>query len=132
MRPASIVGFERLSLLALAIAVVVAVLEWERNVGPLVARGLSETLAIGLYAVVLAIQIMLVLLISRGRSNVAKWIYVVLMVVAVVMAIPALGGAFGRGVLGLAEVLQLLLQIGAVALLFKRESSEWLARKTAP
>ena len=132
MRPASIVAFERLSLLALAIAVVVAVLGWERNVGPLVAQGMSETLAIGLYAFALLLQVGLILWISRGRSNVAKWIYVVLMVIAVAMAIPSLGDAFGRGAMGLVEVLQLLLQLAAVLLLFKRESREWLARRTAP
>ena len=128
MRPASMMAFERLSLLALAIAVLVAALTWERNVGPLLAQGVSQTMAIGLYAVVLALQIGLILWISRGRSNVAKWIYVVVMIAAVVLAIPALGGVLDRGIIGLAEVLQLLLQLGAVLLLFKRESSEWLSR----
>ena len=132
MRPASIVAFERLSLLALAIGLLVSVLTWDDNAGTLVAQGLSETTLIVIQAVTFLLLVGLVLGVSRGRSNVAKWIYVVLFVVGLVYVVPQLGSIFSRGLLGLVQALQLLLQVAALVLLFKRESSEWLARKTAP
>ena len=132
MRPASIVAFERLSLLALAIAVLASVLNWDREIASYTAQGVDASLLPIAMGGLAAVYVVLILLISRGRSSVAKWIYVVLTVVGLVFVVPQLGAMFSRGLMGLVQALQLLLQVAALVLLFKRESSDWLARKTAP
>lgn len=132
MRPPSIVWFERLSLLALAIGAVVSVATWDGVLAAAQGSGMSATVAAIVYIVLFALMVGLVLLISRGRSAVAKWVYVILFVGGLIATAPSLGGIFDQGLLGLVQALQLLLQIVAIGLLFAPPGSAWLRGKETP
>lgn len=132
MRPPSIVWFERLSLLALAIGALVSVATWDGVVASAQGSGMTPTVAAIIYIVLFALLVGLVLLISRGRSVIAKWIYVILFVGGFLATARDLGGIFDLGLLGLVQALQLLLQIVAVGLLFAPPASAWLRGKETP
>ena len=126
MRPSSIQWFERLSLLALAIGALVSVATWGDVLLSVRAAGLSPTVAAVIHILLFALLVGLVLLISRGRSVIAKWVYVVLFVAGLAVTAPGLGEIFEQGVLGLVQAVQLLLQVIAIGLLFAPPARAWL------
>jgi hypothetical protein len=73
MRPESIVWFERLYLGSLLIGLVQAVVEWEDSI-----REVPPAVVLAIDAFVFGLGITLTLLVSRKRSNVAKWVNVLL------------------------------------------------------
>ena len=132
MRPPSIVWFERLSLLALAIGALVSVATWNEVLASIQSSGIGATAAAAIHIVLFALLVGLVLLISRGRSVVAKWVFVILFVGGLILTAPGLGGIFERGLLGLVQAVQLLLQVIAVGLLFAPPASAWLRGRETP
>ena len=127
MRPKSIVWFEILSLVALALGVIAAILSWGGSVpgvGGRAAEGSGIAIATGL---TLALTLALILLTSRKRNNVAKWILVVLVVAALVMTLPQLGAMLRGGIPGLASVVSSLLQAAALFFLFTADGRRWFA-----
>lgn len=130
MRPTSIIWFERLFLLSLAIALANAVLSYEAAVAMVQADpvmgelGWGDGFVIAVIAISLAIPLILALLIARRASSLAKWVLVGLV---------ALGLLFisfdTETILSLANVgtaATTILQIAAVALLFRKDAVEWL------
>ena len=127
MRPKPIVWFELLSLAALALGVLAAILSWGGavpGVGGRAAEGSGVAIATGL---TLALTLALILLTSRKRNSVAKWILVVLVVAALVMQLPQLGELLGGGIAGLASVASSLLQVAALCFLFTADARRWFA-----
>lgn len=120
MRPASIINFERLFLLSLALGGVSLLLFREDGAElPLIELG------------GLAVMLALALFVSRGRSNVGRWILSVL----TVLGFPALLYSFvtGDGLdlsWGLSFVVAAM-QLGAVAMLFGKAAAEWFASRSA-
>ena len=123
MRPQAIVTFERLSLLSILLSVVqLAMVSSEDGGG-------ATWLAVG--AIPILVSIALVLLASRKASNVARWILTVLTLAGLAWTGFEVGRDFARGVrpdvgtwIGIAA---LLLQAGAVGLLFNPVARGWFA-----
>lgn len=129
MRPRSIVSFERVVLLMIVIGLADAVLNWEILNAELARQGIGEGVAGAAYGVSVVISLLLLWLIARRRSNVARWIYVVLCVASLAVALPAIG-ALSRLPMSalLIEAAQWLLAILSVFLLFARDARAWFAR----
>ena len=71
------------------------------------------------------ISLLLILLISRKRNNIAKWILVVMFGFGIVMYIPQLAFLFNIGFVGVLSSLQFLAQCVGLYFLFTEDSREW-------
>jgi hypothetical protein len=121
--------FELLSLAALALGVIVSGLEY---------RNLSsdpEVVALGGGAFVVLIQFFvlllcagLILLISRKKSKIAKWIWVILFIVGLPMYIPHLAEMFEAGFAGTISSLQFLTFCGGLYFLFQSDARDAFRR----
>ena len=75
--------------------------------------------------VTLGIMLLLILLTSRKRNNIAKWILVVLFGLGIVFYIPQLSSLFDKGFAGVLSSLQVLAQCVGIYFLFTQESRDW-------
>jgi hypothetical protein len=121
MRPASILWFERIWLGALALSLIVAVLDWRGT-----SEGVGTVAAIATLAALATITILLVLLVSRRRNGTAKW------VLAVIALLAAAGIANNVSVgsnspRDLTDLALELVQVAATSLLFTSSARAWLA-----
>jgi len=119
-RPWSIVAFERLFLGALLIGAIHSAAKWDE----LVAMA-SPAFVLAVQVLTFGLVLLLVLLVSRKRSNIAKWINVGLFV----LGLPMLGAQFRSGLaLGwpLVTIGQSVIQAIALALLFSPSARDWL------
>ena len=129
MRPKSIVTFERLALLSLAIAVITTLLNWDRTAAAFRTSGFGTAIPLISTILEFGIGLALILLISRKGNGIAKWILAVLTAAGVVeLAIRAARGGFGGGWMDLAEVAKMLLLAIAVWLLFRADAKPWFVR----
>jgi len=130
MRPTSIRAFEGLSLLAVAIGALTTWLGWDALVASVRSKvlgaGLEPALAV-LSIIYVGLLVLLILLTARRASAVAKWLFVVIIVGEAVFTVPKLGAMAGAGLIGWAEIVQLLIQLVAVAMLFTAPSRAWFA-----
>jgi asparagine N-glycosylation enzyme membrane subunit Stt3 len=138
MRPKSIVNFERVVLLNILIGIVNLWLSWDKMLAAQQAKllaqgqermiGMLPNLFIGGEVVFVAIWLLLVWLISRKASPVAKWIYVVLAVIILIFAVLGLGKAAALGtvpmVLGIAAH---LLTLASLWFLFQPDAKAWFS-----
>jgi len=135
MRPTSIRAFEGLSLLAVAIGALTTWLGWDALVASVRSKvlgaGLEPALAV-LGVIYIGLLVLLILLTARRGSAVAKWLFVAIIAGEVVFTVPKLGAMAGAGLIGWAEIVQLLIQLVAVALLFTAASRAWFAQWSAP
>ena len=135
MRPSSIVNFERLSLLAVAIGLVTLYLSWDsvlasaRSAVP--GTGLESAVAV-LSLIYIGFLVLLILLTSRRGSAVAKWLFILVIVAEAVLTIPKLGAMMRGGAVSWLGLLQLLLQLGAIGLLFTAASRAWFLAWRSP
>jgi hypothetical protein len=129
MRPKSIVTFERLALLSLAIALIVTAVTW----GPTVAafRRSGYGLSIPVLATVFEFGVGLVLIyfISRKGNRIAKWILAVLTAASVVEFALRAGNGISGDWVSIAEIAKILLLVAAVCLLFTADAKPWFARR---
>ena len=132
MRPNSIVMFERLALLSLAAALIVCAFTWRVNLAALEAKNFPASLLWVSYAIALGLGLLLILLISRKGSSVAKWVLIILTALGVVGMVMRIGIVLGSGVAGIAEVAHMLLLVAALFFLFKPDAKAWFARGDAP
>ncbi|HEY0414067.1 MAG TPA: hypothetical protein VGD66_13100 [Allosphingosinicella sp.] len=128
MRPSSIVNFERLSLLAVAIGAVITYLSFDAlvaSVRPKVpGAGLESGLAV-LSLIYIALLVLLIVMTSRRASAVAKWLFVLVIAAELVVTMPKLPAMAGGGMLGWIQIVQLLVQLVALAFLFTPPSRAW-------
>jgi len=75
---------------------------------------------------VFGVMLLLILLISRKRSKIAKWILVVFFGLGIVFYIPQLANLFNLGFAGVLSSLQLIAQCVGLYFLFTQESRDWL------
>lgn len=130
MRPKSIVTFERLVLLYLAIGVLYAFLVWEQTMASLQAQGaaLGSGTIITIQAITVALYLLLVWFISRKGSPVAKWIYVVLGVLSLVLGLFGIQETMSLGTLPLIlAVVQYALLLVTIWLLFRPDAKAWFS-----
>ena len=131
MRPRAIVWFERVLLAALAIDLVNNLLAWstlsERVAGEGAAA--SPTLLLGLAIAPPLVGLVFWYFIARRRSRVAKWLlaaFVALGVAGFALVLARSGDVGADPMVILAGVSELM-KVVAVACLFTREASDWLA-----
>ena len=126
MRPKSIVAFEGITLLSIGLGIANMYLSFDRFETEVSDIGLSIESIITGQAVTVAILLLLILLISRGRNKVAKWIYVILTLSGTLFAIamppPALH--YGPAIAAL-TIVQYALSIAACWLLFRSDANRW-------
>jgi hypothetical protein len=78
---------------------------------------------------IFASLLLLILLISRKRSKVAKWILAIGFVIGVVFYIPQLSSLFEIGFAGVLSSIQVLAQCVGLYFLFTEESRNWFKQK---
>lgn len=136
MRPQSIVMFERLFLLSLAISAVSFAVNHEammaalQNEPALRTLGFGSGLVFGLFAFGLAVYLLLWFFIARKASNIAKWIYVILLA----MSVPSLISSLGTFTPSLGNILGIAvyaLEVAAAVFLFRTDAIAWLKSEPA-
>jgi len=129
MRPRSIMLFESLSLAAVAIGVLILALTWNALMASVYARirgsGIEPAVII-LSALYVGLLVLLILLTARRASVVAKWLFTAIIVAETVMTVPGLASMARGGLVGWAQIVQLLLQLVALWFLFAADSRAWL------
>lgn len=136
MRPAAIQRFERLLLLALAIDLINNLTAWNQTTANLSARGLpsSPVLVFAISTLPAVIGLILLYFIARRKSNSARWITTILVVLGTVgFAATAFKGTGSvlRPLFIVAAVAELL-KLAAVVCLFTASATAWFARKQRP
>lgn len=117
-KPNHIKYFERAWLISLAIGVVISALS---------SQGMGITAAL-MQTIVFVILLINILLISRKRSNIAKWVLIVMFVLGVPMYVPLLSILLSAGFVGVLSLLQLTVQLVGVYFLFTHQSRQWFSR----
>ena len=136
-RPASIVLFEKLYLLSIVVSAIGIALGWDRMTAAAAAQpgmpaATQQGLVIGAIAFTFAIAFLLLYFIARRASNIAKWIFVVLVaygVFAFVTGLSTTGLVFDAAFLTNAASLALTLY--CAWLLFRPDAKAWLESKGA-
>lgn len=118
MRPRNIAFFECLILASLALGVVQSYFEWPNFTQQTSAGYVPFT-----QLLVFAVMLTLTLLISRRRSNIAKWISVALYL----LGLPLYFKMVGEGSVepGIVQLIQLMLQAIGYTLLFTPQARKW-------
>lgn len=114
----NLLKFERFTLASLVIGIIISALQM-KNFNE------SETLIVAIFGVLILLLIMgLVLLISRKKSKVAKWLWAIIFTAGLVIYIPELGKMLSDGASGILSAIQLVLQcIGMYFLFFDKENT---------
>ena len=129
MRPASIVRFERVVLLTIVLGFVTVALSWEASFAPVRRLGFGEGFFIAAQAVSIAIVLLLLWLIARKGSAIAKWIYVVLYAFAIVMAAIGIEDLLRNPpAILILQLVQWALIVYSIWLLFQADTRAWFAR----
>lgn len=127
MRPKSVKLFEVLYLVSLGIGLVNTSLGWEN---------LTQKAGVGSLLSVLAgtflITVVLVLLISRKGSNVARWVLVVMFALGAIPYITSLAGMFAQNpIIAFLAAVQVTLQVIALCLVFRPDTKPWFIKAEA-
>jgi hypothetical protein len=128
MRPKSIVNFERLVLLYLAIGLLHAYLVWDQTMASLQSQGaaLGSGTVMTIQAVTVALYLLLVWFISRKGSPVAKWIYIVIGGLSLVFGLVGMQETISLGTVPvILSVTQYVLLLVTIWLLFRPDSKAW-------
>lgn len=121
VRPKAIGLFETLFFASVAISAVVLFLQG--SAAP--SEGLSEATVAAVSAGVIALTVLIGLLASRRRSNVARWLLALLTAGGVAMTLNGLLGGFDLDLPAILGLAGLALQAAAVAQLFGRAGRAW-------
>jgi hypothetical protein len=128
MRPQSIILFERIVLATIALGIVASVLNWQRTVASIQAVGFGPGFIIAIQAVSVAVMLLLLYFIARRASEVAKWIFIVLVVLGALNLLVSFKAVLAMGPGGMISPFQIVLQLVAIWLLFRPDSLEWFAK----
>ncbi|HEX8625594.1 MAG TPA: hypothetical protein VF782_11005 [Allosphingosinicella sp.] len=130
MRPPSIVNFTRVVLLSLAIGILATWLSWDKIESAVAATGagMGTGTIVGIQAVTIALYLLLIWFIHAHGSPVAKWIYVVLCGLGLVIALLGFGQTLSYGPLpAILAAVQCILSIISLWLLFRPDSKAWFS-----
>ncbi|SNS47218.1 hypothetical protein SAMN06295912_10769 [Sphingomonas laterariae] len=128
MRPQSIILFERLVLATIALGVLASAINWQRTLAMIQQFGFGATFIVVVQACSVALMLLLLYFVSRRGSEVAKWIYVVLVVIGGVNTLATFNTLLAMGGSGMIAPIQLVLQLIAIWLLFRPDSAAWFSR----
>jgi hypothetical protein len=130
MRPPSIVNFTRVVLLSLAIGILATWLSWDKVEQAVAATGsgMGTGAILGIQGVMIALFLVLIWFIHAHGSPVAKWIYVVLTVLALIFGLLGFGQtmSYGPGP-AILSAIQYILSIVSLWLLFRPDSKAWFS-----
>ncbi|WP_417322010.1 hypothetical protein [Erythrobacter aureus] len=132
MRPVSILWFERLFLLSLVLVLVNSVVQYDaflaqiRSDPALAAMGPGNSFAVGVIAISLLIPLILWYFIARRASVIAKWMLVVLTAFGLLFVNFDPATMFNPA--RLTSLVVTVLQLAAIALLFRADARAWLSR----
>ena len=124
MRPASITYFERLVFLSVALGIVQVAISWPET-SRMASPGFTALVSLVTFAVVVG----LALLVSRARSKVAMWIWIIFLVLGTIPFVLLMAKGLLQGA-AFISVLQTLAQYGATALLFTPSARAWMDYKS--
>ena len=129
MRPGSIVWFERLNLLAILLVIPIDWLMWDELAALETTQGGTPLMTmIGIQLASNLFWLLLVLMVSRGRNVVFKWIYAILTGLSLVgSAVAVLATMESDPELGAIQMTQAGLLATCLVLLFWHDSTTWLA-----
>lgn len=128
MRPPSIVTFERVVLFSIVLGIVNAFFTWDRIDAQVSETGVGGGTLIGIQAVTIALYLLLIWFISRHGSSVAKWIYVVLAGLGLVVGLAGIGETLALGAISaVMTAVQYILTIASIWLLFRPDAKAWFA-----
>jgi hypothetical protein len=130
MRPPSIVNFTRVVLLSLVIGIFSTYLSWEKVEAAIAATGagMGTGTLLGIQGVTIVFYLVLIWFIHAHGSPVAKWIYVVLAVIGLVMGLTGFGQTMSYGTLpAVLAALQIILSAISLWLLFRPDSKAWFS-----
>ncbi len=128
MRPASIVNFERVVLLSLALGLIGAYLIWDQTMQTASAAGMGSGTLVTIQAVTIGLYLLLLYFIARKGSPVAKWIYVALAVLGLVVGVAGFQQTMQYGTLPLIiTIIQYALTLYSLYLLFRPDSKAYFA-----
>ena len=131
MRPRPVIWFERVMLLAVALGILNTALEWNylNAAMPPPLRGLP-IIAQGIF---FAAYLLLLWLISRRGSRIARWVFLVLVVAAVPLAIVSPPPTLSLGpVTASIAITQYLLSLVGLELIFKADAKPWFEGRRMP
>lgn len=129
MRPTSILYFERLSILSILVGMVFTWIDWDDQIAGVRASGFPPSVAPMTLGFSLAVLLLLIFLISRKGSPIAKWIFVALFAIGLAFSVPQVVDALDRGLVGLLQLTQLVVQGMAIYFLFTPEAKDWFRRR---
>jgi hypothetical protein len=132
MRPPSILYFERLSILSVLVGVALTMLTWDGDIAAARAQGMGGAILPIVQGVSLALLLLLIFLISRKASVIAKWVLVALFAMGAALVAPQLPATLDQGLVGLLQLSQLAVFGAAIYFLFTPESRDWFRGRTAP
>ncbi len=126
-RPLEIVWFERLCIATLVLGVVYSWPSWDE----LLLLGASSAFVILILLSVAGIMMGLVLLLSRSRSNIAKWVFAVFFALGLLQTVSnELGDDLPS--IGMIGYAQTTMQFIALVLLFRPASRRWFSKENPP
>jgi hypothetical protein len=129
MRPPSIAKFERVVLVRLVIGFVITVLSWE--VARIMAARMGAGTGLLIFSAALAIGITLLLLwlIAHRRSEVAKWIYVVLTTMGIVFGLVSISALLRQSTpIAILQIVHWGLGAFSIWLLFRPDTRPWFGK----
>ena len=131
MRPRSIVNFERVVLLSVLLTLVGLAINWDRVMAAFAFSHVGPTFVLVAHAVLIGLFLLLLWLVSRRGSPVAKWIYVVLVAIGLIINLSAYPAVFSSGQTTemIMTVVQDVLIVASLWFLFRPESSAWFRRE---
>lgn len=133
MRPASIITFERIYLVATGLGLVNSLMSLDRLNAVVAgdpafrALGMGHGLVYAMIAMGIAIPLLLWFLIAQKGSVVAKWLLVAFTAIAIINLVPALrqlGPGAGLGML--VNLAVEALRVAALSFLFRADANAWL------
>ena len=137
MRPQSIELFEKVYLGSIGLSIVSTVLTWS-EVTASIQTASSNGVALGLSGMIASVAIsnlvslLLWFFIARRASNIAKWIYVVITAIGLLMMLNLLVNPVnGFRLTMIGGLIVTALQVFAAWLLFKPDAAAWLESKGA-
>ncbi len=131
MKPESIRRFDLFFLASLALLAVGFFIGFDAAVESIRAQTAAKGLqvgggfTIGLFAVVMAINLLLWFLVSRKGVSIAKWLLVVLLIIDL-FGLPSLLGG-GLTATKMVSLLRMALEVVAIAFLFKADAKLWFS-----
>ena len=128
MRPTSILYFERLSILSILVGMVFTWIDWDGQIAGVQASGFPPAVAPITLGFSLAVLLLLIFLISRKGIAIAKWIFVALFALGLLFSVPQVMDALDRGLVGLLQLTQLVVQGMAIYFLFTPEANDWFRK----